>query len=86
MEGVFKLDGVTKEGDCLGILVLSNTCPVCKKTVVPPAMVLSAPYYCMVHKPCLPHFAFDGNYPHDKAISVMLAAPRSTYGFLPTER
>ena len=89
MEGVFKIDGVTRDGDCMGVLVLSNTCPVCKQVVVPPSMVLSAPYYCMVHKKCMPHFPFDGTYPHDRAINVMLAAPRPqvpTYGFLPTER
>lgn len=73
MNGVYKMEGVTPDGDCVATMVLSNTCPVCKAPCTAPMMALSAPYYCIVHKQCLPLFPFDGTYPHDAAISVLIS-------------
>jgi len=57
---------------CNALLILSLRCPVCRRDVTPPMLALGEPYHCVVHRQCAPHFAFDGQYPHDLPIAHML--------------
>ncbi len=46
------------------LLVLSLQCPVCKRSVTAPFIVIGDPYHAAVCRQCMPHFPFDGVYPH----------------------
>lgn len=57
---------------CNALLVLALRCPVCRKDVDAPFLALGEPYHCVVHRNCAPHFPFDGNYPHELPIALLI--------------
>lgn len=65
----FRLPGASGDrGACNGVFVLSVVCPVCGEQVTESCMAFGEPYWCLIHRTCAPHFPFDGEYPHRRAI------------------
>ncbi len=59
-------------------------CVHCRAPLTPaPAYALGAPYHALIHKHCLPHFAYMGTYPHDLPV---VAYARSTTTIRPMGR
>lgn len=65
------------------LLVLSLRCPVCRRDIAPPFVVIGDPYHAALHRQCLPHFAFDGVYPHDLPVAHMLRGHSTDAQVLP---
>jgi len=58
------------------INVFSSQCPHCKKECIGSKhfFAVGAPYYCLLHHECAPHFQFNNQWPHPYPASVYLNA------------
>lgn len=80
IHGETRLKGVAIDGsaDCNAIYIMSSLCIVCKTQILGAFVALGSPYYAAVHPKCKHLFPFDGDYPHQHAVSVYVAAANST--------
>lgn len=56
------------QSPCLTPVILHSFCSACKQPLETEkvAYCMGHPYYCMVHKSCVPFFDYKKGYPHDR--------------------